>query len=310
MAKSDQPPVLSATTIRVWAGALFLAAIVSCGVLLFVFQGGDQRDSVRLDAIRTAGSIVVGTGGGAALLLAARRQRSTELGLRQTDHDATERRVTELYSKAADQLGSDKAPVRLAGIYALERLAQNNADHRQTIVNLYCAYLRMPFEPCAERSEEHQVRRAAQDVLVSHLRPGEEHWADMEVNLSRATLVGFAMTHCAVRSARFNSTRFVQQATFRGSTFRTVADFRHATFTGLADFRRVRADGADVSFRAAEFEEEVDFGEHTAVPVAGAVTRTVHPHRKWPAGWQEKPLPQRPEWAVLVPDRRTVDPSM
>jgi hypothetical protein len=64
-----------------------------------------------------------------------------------TRHDATERRITDLYTKAADQLGSDKAPVRLAGLYALERLAQDNPEHQQTIVNLVCAYLRMPYRP-------------------------------------------------------------------------------------------------------------------------------------------------------------------
>jgi hypothetical protein len=61
--------------------------------------------------------------------------------------DATERRVTELYTKAADQLGSDKAPVRLAGLYALERLAQDSPGQRQTIVNVICAYLQMPYTP-------------------------------------------------------------------------------------------------------------------------------------------------------------------
>jgi len=40
-----------------------------------------------------------------------------------TTRDATERRITELYTKAADQLGSEKAPVRLAGLQALQRLA-------------------------------------------------------------------------------------------------------------------------------------------------------------------------------------------
>ncbi|HWJ52544.1 MAG TPA: hypothetical protein VNT24_04110, partial [Propionibacteriaceae bacterium] len=55
--------------------------------------------------------------------------------------------VTELYTKAADQLGSDKAPVRLAGLYALERLAQDNPGQRQTIVNVICAYFQMPYTP-------------------------------------------------------------------------------------------------------------------------------------------------------------------
>ena len=103
--------------------------------------------SVQIDAVRTGLSAAVGTGGAFALLLAFRRQRSTEVSAVHTVTDATERRVTELYTKAADQLGSDKAPVRLAGLYALERLAQDNPSQRQTIVNVICAYLQMPYTP-------------------------------------------------------------------------------------------------------------------------------------------------------------------
>ena len=103
--------------------------------------------SVQIDAIRTGLSAAVATGGAFALLLAFRRQRSTEVSAVHTITDATERRVTELYTKAADQLGNDKAPVRLAGLYALERLAQDNPSQRQTIVNVICAYLQMPYTP-------------------------------------------------------------------------------------------------------------------------------------------------------------------
>jgi uncharacterized protein YjbI with pentapeptide repeats len=115
---------------------------------------GDGQHSAQLDAIKTAGTIVLGTGGAAALRLTARRQRTSELSLNQTRAahattiaDAEARRITDLYGKAADQLGSTQAPVRLAGLYALERLAQDNPAQRQTIVDLLCAYLRMPYEP-------------------------------------------------------------------------------------------------------------------------------------------------------------------
>ncbi|MGH4012058.1 MAG: hypothetical protein ACRDTH_28525 [Pseudonocardiaceae bacterium] len=97
--------------------------------------------------IRTAGTLVIGIGGAVALLLTARRQRYTELALVHTDRDATERRITELYTKVADQLGSAQAPVRLASLYALERLAHSTVEHRQSIVDVICAYLRMPYTP-------------------------------------------------------------------------------------------------------------------------------------------------------------------
>jgi hypothetical protein len=46
--------------------------------------------------------------------------------------DATERRITELSTRAVEQLGSGKVAVRLCDLYALEGLAQGDPYHRQT----------------------------------------------------------------------------------------------------------------------------------------------------------------------------------
>lgn len=173
----------------VWAGALILpiVAVVSMSVLLTLFGGGNEQDKIRLEIVKLAGSIVVGTGGFAALILAARRQLFAELDLAHkeraatnTKHDADERRITDLYTAAAEQLGSDKAPVRMAALFALERLAHINLDHRQTIVDLLCAYLRMPFtHPDAStpsRSDDSTDKHAeqtppAQQPLLLDLTP-------------------------------------------------------------------------------------------------------------------------------------------
>jgi hypothetical protein len=295
--------VLSTTTITLWAVGLLLLSGVVVVLLWTVLGSGQSRDSVRLDVIRTAASIVVGTGGAAALLLAARRQRVTELDVQQRDLDATERRVTELYGKAADQLGNDKAPVRLAGLYALERLAQANSAHRQTIVDLICAYLRMPALSLPRRgNEEAEVRRAAQDLLASHLRPGERFWPATELNLNGATVHRLNLNHCELRSIRCAATTFVGPTTFRGSQIAEVADFREARFVGLVDFRRVTFGAEPKPFRGAMFEGEVDFGTNTSVSLDGARTRTGRePRRKWPAAWTERQIPEQRSWAVLEP---------
>ena len=143
----------------IWVGAFVVLVVgaVSGWVLLGTFGGGSSQDKVRLEILKLTGSIVLGTGGGVALLLAARRQRATEVDIAYRKVDATERRVTELYTAAAEQLGSDKAAVRLAGLYALERLAQYNPDHRQTIVDVICAYLRMPYTPPSENTHSARV---------------------------------------------------------------------------------------------------------------------------------------------------------
>jgi hypothetical protein len=122
MSKADRPGRASyqvLSTRAIWAGALVLAVVAAGSVWLLLANFGHDTNSNRLEVIKTAGSIVIGTGGAAALLLTARRQRFVEL-------DGTERRITDLQTKAAELLGSDQAAVRLAGLYALERLAQDN----------------------------------------------------------------------------------------------------------------------------------------------------------------------------------------
>jgi hypothetical protein len=110
-------------------------------------------------------------------------------------------------------LGSDKTPVRLAGLYALERLAHGNPPQRQGIVNVICAYLRMPYTPPAasppdtdtdeaqaalraehrEPTREREVRLAAQRILAGHLRPHrvEAFWANIDLDLTNARLIDF-----------------------------------------------------------------------------------------------------------------------
>lgn len=243
---TDPMRVLSMKAIVVWSAGLLALAAASVVLLLSVLGGGSPEDSARLEVLRTAANIVVGAGGAAALLLAARRQRSTELDLVQKDHDATQRRVTEMYGKAADQLGSDKAPVRLAGLYALERLAADHPSQRQTVVNLLCAYLRMPFD--LPNREETQVRKAAQRVLMLHLRPGRLHdsrafWPDIDLDFAGAHLVDFTLSYCVIRSAVFAGTVFTGETTFHGTAIATKADFTGAEFEGEPDFTGVEFPG-------------------------------------------------------------------
>lgn len=114
-----------------------------------LYRGEAGTDEARLKAITDTRTALlaglVGIGALGTFWMNSRNVRVAERSQRENFADATERRITELYTNAADQLGSDSAPVRLAGLYALERLAQDNRGQRQTIVNVICAYLQMPF---------------------------------------------------------------------------------------------------------------------------------------------------------------------
>ncbi len=136
-------------------------------------DGSSPQAPTQLELVRIGLTVLLSTGGLFGLWLAWRRQRSTEIGLAQKQQDQVDvarayelqredsiaRRITDLYTKAVEQLGSEKAPVRLGGLYALERLAQDHVEQRQTIVNVLCAYLRIGT---AHRRKQ---LREAQDVM-------------------------------------------------------------------------------------------------------------------------------------------------
>ncbi|NGY62762.1 hypothetical protein G7043_27975 [Lentzea sp. NEAU-D13] len=179
-------------------------------------------------AVALSMTVGVGTGGLFALWLATRRQRSAEQTLvlqrevsTTTVVDSAERRITEQCSKAIEQLGHEKAAVRLGAIYSLERLAQEHVGHRQTVVDVFCSYLRLPFEPPepdlpagpdnAKIRAELEVRRTIQAMFWEHLGDPDQRavepkrWADMDLNLSRTTLVNPMLRSLAVRSLNWEN---------------------------------------------------------------------------------------------------------
>ncbi|MCO5973036.1 hypothetical protein [Actinoallomurus soli] len=112
-----------------------------------------------------------------------------------------------------------------AGVMAGVVVGQNHAELRQTIVDVLCAYLRLPYslprlppnaaaargrrravqntaQPIpADQQGEHQVRLTAQRVLIKHLRDdrtnppasGSRFWGVMDLDLTGATLVGLEL---------------------------------------------------------------------------------------------------------------------
>jgi uncharacterized protein YjbI with pentapeptide repeats len=178
----------------------------------------------------------------------------------------------------------------LGGLYALERLAQDNMEHRQTTVNVLCAYLRMPFTASrqahlgaapeaptgdspasptdegarklgSDEQQELQVRLTAQRILRDHLRPGldvdghatnAKYWRQVtDVDLTGATLASLDFSDC-----------FFVNASFSGATFTENTSFHRATFTGITRFYGATFSGT-TWFEDATFAEDVVFREVT-----------------------------------------------
>ncbi|MFI7132068.1 pentapeptide repeat-containing protein [Nonomuraea sp. NPDC050153] len=169
-----------------------------------------------------------------------------------------------------EQLGNNQAPVRHGGLYALEQRAQNNPRLRQTVVDIICAYLRMPWTPPQE--EDRQIRtaqraartrprgraetRAGRDPaeerhvrLTAHLnwsrlrrwwwRSGPVFWHGIHLDLGDATLLNFSFNGCRVDWANFNRASFLGDTYFGFANFDQEATFRWATFNGLTLFVEV-----------------------------------------------------------------------
>lgn len=290
-------------------GAIGAGVAVIWWLLAEAGSGNITRASLRIDAIRTGLTVVAGTGGAVALVFAARRQWLAERAQRHseqvdaadrahadrvqdhqeklaaterqhqdqvaeaTERDATERRITDLFAKAVDQLGADTAAARLGGLYALERLAQTYAAHRQTIVDMICGYLRMPAN--GSDPQEPQVRQTAQRILCRHLRHDpERYWDGVTIDLSGAVLTDFDASGCRFGWADFAGTRFEKLTLFEGTVFDGHLMLRDARFTGVTSFV-CAAFPVGPQLDRIVFEDVVHFSEAMfAAPLTGLTERS------------------------------------
>ena len=147
--------------------------------------------------------------------------------------------LNERFATAADQLGSDKPAVRLAGVYAMAVLADDWEANRQTCVDAPCAYLRMPYEP--DPGDEAPGAGAAclpgQPRSPPHCHPGYQRapeWPRRQV----------------WRGLKFDFTGVV----FDGGDFGGVNFFRR-NFIGTVSFVGAEFPTGRVNFRRAEFPE-------------------------------------------------------
>ncbi|MFJ9721026.1 pentapeptide repeat-containing protein [Streptomyces sp. NPDC101213] len=255
--------------VRAYVGLLFagvVASVVAYAVLVYLVPGMDKD---RADTLRTALLVVGGSGAVAALYASYRKQRTDEhIYIRDQDKLFTER-----YNAAAGQLGSEATTIRLAGVYALARIADDSKRDRPTSLSVLCAYLRLPYDPDDSNADvcERQVRITAQAIIAERLRshhPG--FWMKAEVNLRGACLIDAGFEGIEASSfdatgatfsgpARFDTAKFSHNALFGDAEFRDDAWFvNKVTFGGVAKFDGARFKGRAM-FHSATFDGSVSF---------------------------------------------------
>jgi hypothetical protein len=226
----------------IWRVLLVLVPAALFGLIWWkappaLYRNSEGGEDARLKAITdTRTALLAGLIGVGALLtfwLNSRVYRITAETLRVTEQG----QITERYTKAIEQLGSDKLDVRLGGIYALQRIAIDSERDHPTVIEVLSAFVREHVDPITrlrnsrihtsmaavsgEQSEtewEQAVRFVKGEPLATDVRAaltvlGRLPWtlgvdrADLtkaylaDADLSEATLSGFRLKGAHLQSA-------------------------------------------------------------------------------------------------------------
>ena len=253
------------------AAALRQAILLATGGLIGLIALGETRrkndnDREAADQLQTCHE---------ETLKQQKDQFETQLGKQQEQFDANafkdrkaERR--ERYTKAVEQLGDEKAPVRMGGVYTLVGLVDEwleedklSEDERikegQVIINNLCAYIRSPFTLAS-----HYDKLSKANPMPKGIYKGkkEKFYADKATLDSEADVrLGIIKEiHDRLQSSGKNApgawsnfeydfsgstffypidltnSYYAKPINFRGSTYKGGANFRSSTYKGGADF--------------------------------------------------------------------------
>ena len=236
---------------------------------------------LKLDPKKQAENIVkialtlVGGVGAVAYLVIKYQERQQAGRAEKREKDRT---VDTKMQDAINQLGSDKASTRIAGVYALTDIADRyKGGYRQRVVDILCGYLRSDRANYAldelgqpvKNASGHLVKSGASDeavestilsVMRDRLRKKRKNdktgktivrqtvdddqlWCTCAFDLHEATFHG---------AVDLTYSTFECVPDFRGTKFERDADFSEATFTRRADFSEAHFTG-DTYFYGAHF---------------------------------------------------------
>lgn len=211
-----------------------------------------DQQKLLADLVKVALGLAAGIGAAFALVVSFRRARAEEAASHRDDR----RLFSSRYQDAADLIGSDKAAVRLAGIYAMARLADDWTEQQQQCIDVLCAYLRLPYSPDPETGDpgECQVRQSVIAVINSHLQIVDgPSWIGRNFDFSGTLFDGGTFDGAAFvgGTVSFRHAEFTGRVDFVGARFAGAVDFRDTTFGGEVSFRSARL--SDVDFARARF---------------------------------------------------------
>jgi len=215
--------------------------------------------------------------------------------IRQFDENAFKERKAERrerYTKAVEQLGDEKAPIRMGGVYTLVGLVDEwieekslSDDERfkegQVIINNLCAYIRSPF---ALASYYDELSEDAPSLEGSYKDKKEEFYVDKAILDSEADvrLSIIKEIHDRIQGPDKNTpgawsdfeydfsgstffypidltnSYYAKPINFSGSTYKGWANFSRSTYQGGANFSDSTYQG-EANFRGSTYKSGADF---------------------------------------------------
>ena len=219
--------------------------------------------------------------------------------IRQFNENAFKERKAERrerYTKAVEQLGNEKAPIRMGGVYALvglvdEWLEEKNLDYSerlkegQVIINNLCAYIRSPFTLAARYDELSEDNPSSDGIYKDNQQKfyadKAEFKAEADVRLGIIKEI-----HDRLQGSKENTPNtwsdfeydfsgstffypidltnsyYAKPINFSGSTYKGRADFSNSTYQSKAIFSdSIYKGGAD--FRNSIYKGGADFRSST-----------------------------------------------
>lgn len=246
----------------IWVLASVVGLAALAGIILATWKlpallYGDVTEAsadARLQAtsgFRTA--LVAGLAGLAALgglVMATRTYRLTQQG-----------QITDRYSKAIEQLGSDKLDVRLGGIYALERIAADSRRDQTTVLQVLAAFIRSqaPWPPSqpgqyvedAPINDVPLLERRAPDVqaaltVLGRLGPASDsrQWLDLtHTDLRKAVLYRARLSRVWLADSQLQLS-VLYRTNLKGASL-SETNLRGARFV-MAQLQNANLDGAQL----------------------------------------------------------------
>ena len=302
---SDSPEVYQQTKFMAWfekafpwllvsGAALGLTLMIILPIIFFQEKTGDQlkaQSDLRLALLYTTGGAIAALGLletyrkntndrtkanadiNAALKNQEHQTKVLKEQIRQFDENAFKERKAERrerYTKAVEQLGDGKAPVRMGGVYTLVGLVDEwleekslSDDERfkegQVIINNLCAYIRSPFTLASHYDELSQDSPTPEGIYKDKK---EEFYIDKAILDSEADvrLSIIKEIHDRIQGPDKNTpgawsdleydfsgstffypidltnSYYAKPINFSGSTYQGWANFTDSTCQGWADF--------------------------------------------------------------------------